>query len=83
MGWCNHASAELHLGDFNGDGRADMLCHDTSTGYKWVALGAYCGFTGTTWYVLGVKRNPKFEKSQVRVSMQKSLKEKEIPSLMT
>ncbi len=36
-GWCAHATAQLHLADFNGDGRADLLCHDTGNGYKWIA----------------------------------------------
>jgi hypothetical protein len=26
--WCTHAAATLHLGDFNGDGRVDLLCRD-------------------------------------------------------
>ena len=50
LGWCNHAGAELHTGDFNRDGREDMLCHDTNNGYKWVALANSQGrFTGTSW----------------------------------
>jgi hypothetical protein len=50
LGWCNHAGAQLHIGDFNGDSRDDMLCHDTRTGYKWVARATGAGrFTGTTW----------------------------------
>src|SRR5690606_18558194 len=24
------------IGDFNGDGRSDLLCHDTRTGQKWI-----------------------------------------------
>jgi len=35
MGWCYHEGSAIHLGDLNGDGRSDMLCHDTVTGYKW------------------------------------------------
>ena len=50
MGWCYHAGAELHLGDFNGDGRTDMLCHDRA-GYKWVSLANADGsFSGTSWH---------------------------------
>ena len=50
MGWCRHAGAELHLGDFNGDGRTDMLCHDRA-GYKWVSLAKADGsFSGTSWH---------------------------------
>src|SRR5262245_26467975 len=29
--WCTHETAQLHVGDFNGDGRSDLLCHDTRT----------------------------------------------------
>ncbi|XP_033111126.1 uncharacterized protein LOC117112167, partial [Anneissia japonica] len=49
MGWCYHTGAQLFLGDFNGDGRTDLLCHDT-TGYKWVALASTSGtFSSTSW----------------------------------
>lgn len=34
--WCSHSTAQLHIGDFNGDGRSDLLCHDTRTGQKWI-----------------------------------------------
>lgn len=34
--WCTHAGAVLHVGDFNGDGRADLLCKDP--GRIWVNL---------------------------------------------
>ena len=30
MGWCFHNTASLYIGDFNGDSRDDMLCHDTN-----------------------------------------------------
>lgn len=36
-GWCNHAGATLAVGDFDGDGRDDLLCHDT-TGRRWIDL---------------------------------------------
>ena len=50
-GWCSHEGAELHIGDFNGDQNDDMLCHDTNTGYKWVAEADSNGmFSGTSWY---------------------------------
>ena len=50
LSWCNHGSANLKLADFNGDGRTDMLCHDTSTGHKWIAYATGSGtFTGTNW----------------------------------
>ncbi len=48
--WCNHDAAELFKGDFNGDGRTDMLCHDNKTGKKWVDLADGAGhFGGTDW----------------------------------
>lgn len=50
MGWCYHHGSQLHLGDFNGDGKTDMLCHDSRNGYKWVALANEGGsFSGTSW----------------------------------
>ena len=50
LGWCNHAGAQLLLGDFNRDGRDDMLCHDRNTGHKWIARARGNGyFTGTDW----------------------------------
>lgn len=48
--WCNHPTAQFLLGDFNGDGRDDFLCHDVSTGYKWVDYASSTGtFAGTDW----------------------------------
>lgn len=48
--WCYGASARTMLGDFNGDGHADLLCHDVSTGNKWIAYADNQGrFTGATW----------------------------------
>ncbi len=38
--WCTHGTAELHVGDFNGDRRTDLLCHDTRTGQKWLRLAS-------------------------------------------
>jgi hypothetical protein len=35
-GWCNHATAARYVGDFDGDGRTDLLCHDTVRGWKWI-----------------------------------------------
>jgi hypothetical protein len=50
MGWCNHGGSQLHIGDFNTDGRDDMLCHDSS-GHKWVSFAeAAGGFAGTSRY---------------------------------
>jgi len=40
FGWCSHPTGQLHTGDFNGDGRTDLLCHDTQTGHKWLDYAA-------------------------------------------
>ncbi|WP_434418080.1 FG-GAP-like repeat-containing protein [Nannocystis pusilla] len=51
MAWCHHAGAQLFIGDFNGDGRDDMLCHDQA-GSKWVALADESGqFPQNSWNV--------------------------------
>jgi len=42
MGWCSHAGHELHVGDFNGDKRVDLLCHDTK-GKKWISYASKVG----------------------------------------
>ena len=34
--WCTHPTAQLLVGDFDGDRRTDLLCHDLVTGQKWV-----------------------------------------------
>ncbi|WP_434418076.1 FG-GAP repeat domain-containing protein [Nannocystis pusilla] len=50
MEWCHHEGARLFVGDFNGDGRDDMLCHDRA-GDKWVALADPSGqFSGEPWH---------------------------------
>jgi hypothetical protein len=52
MNWCGHSTGQLLIGDFNGDGRDDMLCHDTANGNKWVSLATTSGtFTGTSSFV--------------------------------
>ncbi len=50
MAWCAEEGRELRVGDFSGDGRADLLCHDTVTGNKWFAFAHETGelFTGTS-----------------------------------
>lgn len=48
--WCNGDSQTLHLGDFNGDGREDLLCHDVTSGNKWIDYADTAGiFGGTDW----------------------------------
>jgi hypothetical protein len=47
-GWCNDDDQRLYHGDFDGSGRADLLCHDTGTGNLWVDLAdAQSHFSGT------------------------------------
>ena len=49
-GWCRHGGSWLRVGDFNGDSRDDMLCHDGFTGYKWIDYADGAGqFWGTDW----------------------------------
>lgn len=47
-GWCSAASQRLHNGDFDGDGRDDLLCHDIASGAMWVDFAdSSSHFTGT------------------------------------
>ncbi len=49
--WCTHSGAEVHLGDFNGDGRTDMLCRDRSPGRLWIDYADAQGqFWWSDWY---------------------------------
>jgi hypothetical protein len=62
MGWCRSPDGALQVGDYDGDGREDMLCHNTASDNKWwwVALAKPGGaFTGTDWQRnMGWCRNP-------------------------
>jgi hypothetical protein len=50
QGFCGHATGELHVGDFNADGRDDLLCHDVASGAKWIDYADGAGhFQGTDW----------------------------------
>lgn len=50
LNWCAHDTAKLFKGDFNGDGRTDLLCHDVSHGKKWIDYATSAGvFNGTDW----------------------------------
>ncbi len=49
-GWCQRETARLLVGDFNGDGRDDLLCHDVASGEKWIDVADGSGhFSGTDW----------------------------------
>ena len=43
MGFCTCDACNLFIGDFNRDGRSDMLCHDGSGGEKWIAYATASG----------------------------------------
>ncbi|MFM2416140.1 MAG: hypothetical protein RL385_863 [Pseudomonadota bacterium] len=48
--WCNGVADAVLVGDFNGDGRDDLLCHGTLTGKKTIDFADGNGqFTGTDW----------------------------------
>jgi hypothetical protein len=50
-GFCNSAeSRRVYIGDFNNDGRDDLLCHDRSSGDLWVDYASSSGqFNGINW----------------------------------
>ena len=51
LSWCNGATQSLSMGDFNGDGRADMLCVDSETGEKWITYASATGtYSGLGWH---------------------------------
>ena len=48
--WCHENSQRLFKGDFNGDGRTDLLCVDIMSGQKWIDYAdGSGGFYGTNW----------------------------------
>lgn len=50
LSWCSiNSNRKLYVGDFNGDGRDDLMCHQ-SDGKTWVDLASSNGrFYGTNW----------------------------------
>ena len=42
-GWCGGSNMQLLVGDLNGDGRSDILCHRLSDGYKYIAYATRWG----------------------------------------
>jgi hypothetical protein len=49
-GWCTGSDQRVSVGDFNGDGRTDLYCHDFGTGQQWVDLASLSGtFAGADW----------------------------------
>ena len=50
--FCSHDQGRLFVGDFNGDNRDDLLCHDVTTGTKWIDYADGAGhFGGTNWSI--------------------------------
>ncbi|MFV8754033.1 FG-GAP-like repeat-containing protein [Nannocystaceae bacterium ST9] len=47
--WCNGDSQQLRVGDFDGDGKHDLLCHDHANGNLYIDLsaGGATPFAGT------------------------------------
>jgi hypothetical protein len=41
--WCYQSDEEIHIGDFNGDGRDDLLCHRHSSGEKYIRFTDHLG----------------------------------------
>lgn len=52
--YCTNSSAEMHVGDFNGDGRSDILCRDTTAKGVEVIFGLSNGTYGGGWLLNGV-----------------------------
>jgi hypothetical protein len=48
-GWCTGIGSELHVGDFDGDGLDDLLCHSGTSGRKLLDYNESGEFTGTDW----------------------------------
>jgi hypothetical protein len=44
--WCRSEGQRLSIGDFDGDLRDDLLCHDTYDGDKWIDLADDAGHFG-------------------------------------
>ncbi len=44
VSWCSGSTRHLFVGDFNGDGKSDLLCHSDS-GEKWLALNVGGNFS--------------------------------------
>ena len=42
-GWCGQSSATYGVSDFNGDGKADLWCHDPDNTYTAMSYGAWFG----------------------------------------
>jgi hypothetical protein len=51
--WCRVSDTlQIHLGDFDGDGRADRLCHSNDNGRLWIDYASN-SYKGTDWSEYG------------------------------
>jgi len=49
-GWCRDVNRSIVVGNFNSDGRADMICHDANDGHRWINYAnPNGGFDGAAW----------------------------------
>lgn len=46
--WCAHETGQVYVGDFDGDTRDDLLCHDLLDGTHWIDYADANGRFGTT-----------------------------------
>lgn len=49
--WCFGANYKLHVGDFDGNGRSDVMCHNSGSGQRRIDFqySTYRGLWGTNW----------------------------------
>lgn len=48
--WCEASGRKIVVGEFDGDGRSDLLCHDPSDGHRWIDYANDSGeFEGADW----------------------------------
>jgi hypothetical protein len=53
VGWCSSTNDKRHVGDFDGDGLTDLLCHASLSGRMRIDYSSeYRGFWGTDWDTL-------------------------------
>ena len=67
MHWCG-VTGTLYVADFNNDGNDDLLCHEKSTGKKWIAYNRYPRKGKYIW-ILTKKKKKKKKKRSILYSM--------------
>ena len=61
MHWCG-VTGTLYVADFNNDGNDDLLCHEKSTGKKWIAYNRYPRKGKYIWILTKKKKKKKKKK---------------------